>query len=122
MRNGGASFRGLSLTLSIEWQRAQLTRAKLRPLFALGDRAANSGQVLDTRMEPIIKTRIEETFVVQAPRSLMLPTVLGGPGSCLRWAMKCSSEMTGGGYVTLVGGTPRRLVAARVVGSLLGTP
>ena len=49
-------------------------------------------------------------------------TVLGGPGSCLRWAMRCSSEMTGGGYVTLVGGTPRRLVAARVVGSLLGTP
>jgi hypothetical protein len=77
MRNGGASFRGLSLPLSIEWQRAQLTRAKLTPLCALGDRAANSGQVLDTRMEPMINTRIEETFVVQAPRSRTLPSVIG---------------------------------------------
>jgi hypothetical protein len=92
MRNGGASFRGLSLTLSIEWQRAQLTRAKLRPLCALvGDRAANIRQVLDTRMELIIKTRIEETFVVQARRSRMLASVIGGPGGSQN-EIRCSQS------------------------------
>ena len=52
---------------------------------AEGDRAANSGQVPDTRMEPIMKTRIDETFVVQAPRSRLLPSVIGGPGPLGAW-------------------------------------
>jgi len=45
----------------------------------------------------------------------MLARSIGGPGSCLRCAMGCSSEMTGGGWVAE---TPRRLVAAGVIGTV----
>ena len=51
-----------AVTAVAPWQRAQLARARLRPLCALGDRAANSGQVLNTRIKPTINARIEETF------------------------------------------------------------
>src|SRR3982074_32760 len=68
VRNAGAIFNKLSVTLSIEWQRAQLARAKLSPRSTF----AASAVVTPHKKHSVRKAKTLISHLLQSERSSVL--------------------------------------------------